>query len=143
MTTFQHQDPEEAFADGTPLVELFGKPGRTKLISVFVDERENDLNVSELARQAGVARSTVYDHLDDLVEVVVNCAAGPPACRASSLMLRSFSRSSTNTLMSFVRPGLPKSSTSGVPSANASWESCCRSVAIVESTYLLRSTRHT
>ena len=69
MTTFQHQDPEEAFADGTPLVELVGKPGRAKLISVFVDERENDLNVSELARQAGVARSTVYDHLDDLVEL--------------------------------------------------------------------------
>ena len=69
MTTHQQQDPEEAFAEGTPLVELFGKPGRTKLISVFVDERENDLNVSELARQAGIARSTVYDHLDDLVEL--------------------------------------------------------------------------
>ena len=38
---------------------------------MFVDERENDLNVSELARQAGVARSTVYDHLDDLVELGV------------------------------------------------------------------------
>ena len=63
------QDPRESFAEGTPLVELFGKPGRTKLISVFVDERQNDLTVSELARQAGVARSTVYDHLDDLVEL--------------------------------------------------------------------------
>ena len=36
---------------------------------MFVDERENDLSISELARQAGVARSTVYDHLDDLVEL--------------------------------------------------------------------------
>jgi len=69
MATDQQQDPQEAFAEGTPLVELFGKPGRTKLISVFVDERENDLSISELARQAGVARSTVYDHLDDLVEL--------------------------------------------------------------------------
>ena len=57
------------FAEGTPLVELFDQHGRTKLISVFVDERQNDLNVSELVRQAGMARSTVYDHLDDLVEL--------------------------------------------------------------------------
>ena len=71
MATDQQHDTEEAFADGTPLVELFGKPGRTKLISVFVDERDNDLNVSELARQAGVARSTVYDHLDDLLELEI------------------------------------------------------------------------
>ena len=69
MTTDQQQDPQEAFAEGTPLVELFGKPGRTKLISVFVDEGDNDLSISELARQAGVARSTVYDHLDDLIEL--------------------------------------------------------------------------
>ena len=69
MATDQQHDPQEAFADGTPLVELIGEPGRTKLISVFVDERENDLSISELARQAGVARSTVYDHLDDLVEL--------------------------------------------------------------------------
>ena len=69
MATGRQRDFQEAFAEGTPLVELFGKPGRTKLISVFVDERENDLSISELARQAGVARSTVYDHLDDLVEL--------------------------------------------------------------------------
>jgi DNA-binding transcriptional ArsR family regulator len=69
MAADQQRDPEEAFAEGAPLVELFGRPGRTKLISVFVDERENDLSISELARQAGVARSTVYDHLDDLVEL--------------------------------------------------------------------------
>ena len=64
-------DTAESFADGTPLVELFGKPARTKLLSVFVDEREQDLNVSELARQAGIARSTVYDHLDRLVQLGV------------------------------------------------------------------------
>jgi DNA-binding transcriptional ArsR family regulator len=57
---------EAAYADEAPLVELFGKPARTRLISVFLDEAERDLNVSEIARQAGVARSTVYDHLDDL-----------------------------------------------------------------------------
>lgn len=69
MATEQNQAPTESFAEGTPLVELFGKPARTKLVSVFVDERQNDLTVSELARQAGIARSTVYDHLEKLLEL--------------------------------------------------------------------------
>jgi DNA-binding IclR family transcriptional regulator len=58
----------EAFADGTPLVELFGGGARARIISVFVDERSRDLSISEIARQAGVARSTVYDHLGSLEE---------------------------------------------------------------------------
>lgn len=62
---------EEAFADDTPLVELLGDSARVRLLSVFVDEREYDLNVSEVARQAGIARQTVYDHIDDLVELGV------------------------------------------------------------------------
>jgi len=77
------QTSSEAFAEGTPLVELFGKPARTKLVSVFVDERERDLSVSEIARQAGVARSTVYDHLDRLVElgIVVETRDTGPSTR--------------------------------------------------------------
>lgn len=67
MATEQHAEPDgEAFATETPLVRLFDTPARAKLVSVFVDERQHDLSVSELARQAGVARSTVYDHLEDL-----------------------------------------------------------------------------
>ena len=56
----------EAYADGTPLVILFGPPARTKIISALLGERDMDLNTSDIARLAGVARSTVYDHLDDL-----------------------------------------------------------------------------
>jgi len=69
--TMAQANQSEAFADGTPLVELFGKPGRTKIITVLVDEREWDLSISEIAEQAGVARSTVYDHIDWLVELGV------------------------------------------------------------------------
>lgn len=60
-------ETDEAFADETPLMHLFGTPAKTRLLSVFVDEREFDLTVTELAEQAGIARSTVYDHIDDLV----------------------------------------------------------------------------
>ena len=65
------QETAEAFADDTPLVNLFGKPARVRILSVMVDERKNDLSISEIARQAGVARSTVYDHLDYLLDLGV------------------------------------------------------------------------
>lgn len=61
----------EAYADDAPLMALFGRPAKTKLLSVFVAERGRDLSKSELARQAGIARSTVYDHLDDLIKLGV------------------------------------------------------------------------
>jgi len=61
----------EAYAEDAPLMALFGTPARTKLLSVLVAERGRDLSKSELARQAGIARSTVYDHLDDLVRLGV------------------------------------------------------------------------
>jgi DNA-binding transcriptional ArsR family regulator len=65
------QTSADAFADNAPFMTLFGTPARTRILSVFVDEKEFDLNVSEIAEQAGVARSTVYNHLDELQELGV------------------------------------------------------------------------
>lgn len=56
----------EAYADGAPLMALFGTPAKTKILSVFVAERGRDLSKSDIARLAGISRSTVYEHLDDL-----------------------------------------------------------------------------
>lgn len=56
----------EAYADDTPLVELFGDSARARIVAAIVGNRQHDLNPSDLAREAGVARPTVYDHLDDL-----------------------------------------------------------------------------
>jgi DNA-binding transcriptional ArsR family regulator len=52
-----------------PLVTLFGASGRAKLLSVFATQRHREFNVTELAREAGVARKTAYDHIDDFVEL--------------------------------------------------------------------------
>jgi predicted transcriptional regulator len=62
---------DEAFADNAPLMQLFGSPGKTRLLSVFVDETDYDLSITEIADQAGVARSTVYDNLDELMDLGV------------------------------------------------------------------------
>lgn len=61
----------EAYADGAPLMALFGTPARTKILSVLLSERGRDLSKSEIARQANVSRSTVYEHLDEFVELGV------------------------------------------------------------------------
>lgn len=71
MATTDSDTDVGAYADDAPLMALFGTPARTKLISVFVAERGRDLSKSELARQAGVSRSTVYDHLDALRDLGV------------------------------------------------------------------------
>jgi DNA-binding transcriptional ArsR family regulator len=68
-TTDAGEGSTEAFADGTPLVRLFGGGARTRILAVLVDERDRDLNISELARQAGLARKTVYEHIEDLVDI--------------------------------------------------------------------------
>lgn len=62
----QSEAVEEAYAEDTPLTYLFGTPARTKIVAAMLSETDRDLNTSDIARLAGIARSTVYDHLDDL-----------------------------------------------------------------------------
>lgn len=49
-----------------PLERLLGPPARTRIVEAFVAERGRDLTVSDVARLADVARSTVYRHIEDL-----------------------------------------------------------------------------
>lgn len=65
-------DPDSAtYADGAPFMALFGTPAKTKILSVFVAERGRDLSKSDVARQAGISRSTVYEHLGDFLALGV------------------------------------------------------------------------
>jgi Fe2+ or Zn2+ uptake regulation protein len=50
------------------LTELFGDCPRVKIIEVLVTTEHPDLNITDIAEDAGIARSTVYDHLDALVD---------------------------------------------------------------------------
>ncbi|AGN01731.1 hypothetical protein L593_08930 [Salinarchaeum sp. Harcht-Bsk1] len=67
MATTQAPD-EEAYADGTPIVELLGDSARVKLLSVFAGKRSREFTISELAENAGISRKSVYNHVDELVE---------------------------------------------------------------------------
>lgn len=65
------QNKTETYAEDTALTKLFGNGPKVKIIAALLSESDHDLNVSQIAELAGVHRSTVYDHLQDLVEVGV------------------------------------------------------------------------
>lgn len=54
-----------AYADETALTDLLGDNPKVKILAVLLSEGR-DINVSRIAEQAGVSRSTVYDHIDNL-----------------------------------------------------------------------------
>lgn len=61
----------DSYSEEAPLTYLFGDSARVKIIAAFVAERGNDISVSDISRLAGVARSTVYNHLKPLEELGV------------------------------------------------------------------------
>lgn len=54
------------YGDDAPLTYLLGNSARIRILSAFVAEKGSDISVSEIARLAGVARSTVYNHIGTL-----------------------------------------------------------------------------
>jgi DNA-binding transcriptional ArsR family regulator len=56
----------EAYAEDTPLTWVFGSHPKVKIITVLLSG-EHDMNITDMAQLAGMSRSAVYDHLDDLL----------------------------------------------------------------------------
>ena len=72
MSTEVERDTREnrgSYADDAPLVHVFGESGKVKIITALLSERDRDLNVSDIAKIGGVARSTIYNNIDDLQEM--------------------------------------------------------------------------
>ena len=60
----------ETFAEDTALVDLFGNHPKTKILVSLLSEQQ-DTNITHLADLAGIHRSTVYEHIDDLLKIGV------------------------------------------------------------------------
>ncbi len=56
----------EAAADDTVLTDTLGTHAKVKILSALLGESDRDLNATEIARLAGIDRTTFYDHIDDL-----------------------------------------------------------------------------
>ena len=63
----------EAYAKDGVLTELLGDGPKVKMLTALLSEPDPDVdyNVTELARLAGVSRTTVYRHLEDFTELEV------------------------------------------------------------------------
>lgn len=59
---------EEDYASGTRFVDALGDSANSRILAAFLGSHMDDLNISDIARIAGVDRSTVYRNLDDLLE---------------------------------------------------------------------------
>lgn len=54
------------YAEETPLTWILGDHPEVKIVATLLSEHTNDLNVTDIARIAGVSRNDVYDHLETL-----------------------------------------------------------------------------
>ena len=59
---------DETYADGTALTNAMGDHSKTKILAVMIGDHEQDLTASNIARMAGIERSTFYDHIDTLLD---------------------------------------------------------------------------
>jgi len=66
--TKEPRDEDDSYADDTPLTWVLGNHPEVKLVAAILSEHDRPLNKSDLARQAGVIRNNVYDHLSNLLD---------------------------------------------------------------------------
>jgi len=60
-------DRTEAAAEETVLTDVLGTHPKVKILAALLGESHRDRNPTEIARLAGIDRSTFYDHVDDLL----------------------------------------------------------------------------
>lgn len=67
MTASQSNTDREAYAEETLLLDVLGDHPKTRILSALLADHDHDLNPTDIARLAGLERSTVYNHIDDLL----------------------------------------------------------------------------
>ena len=58
------------YAENAILTSMLGNHPRVKILAVLL-KTGRDVNVSQIAEQAGMSRSTVYNHIDSLLDIGV------------------------------------------------------------------------
>lgn len=66
MSTEMEAQNGEAYGDNTILADVIGTEAKVRILSVLLADHNRDLNASDVARMAGIDRSTFYDHIDTL-----------------------------------------------------------------------------
>lgn len=61
------QTTSEPLAEDTVLTDVLGPHAKVKILVTLLSKSDRDLNPTDIARLAGIDRSTFYEHIDDLV----------------------------------------------------------------------------
>lgn len=57
---------DEAYADGTVLVDVIGDEAPVRILEVLLSESNNDMNPTRIIDLAGISSSSFYNHIDTL-----------------------------------------------------------------------------
>jgi DNA-binding transcriptional ArsR family regulator len=69
MSTHKERDADaDDYASDTYFVDALGDSAKTRILATLLGSHTDDLNITEIARIAGIDRTTVYQHLDDLLD---------------------------------------------------------------------------
>lgn len=71
MSSNTDEKKVRGYSEGSPFVRLLGKPGRVKLLDVFLRKHYQELTAPEVSDLANVAPSTFHRNIDYLVEIGV------------------------------------------------------------------------
>lgn len=63
----ENPDPTETYAEGSVLTELLGDHPKVKILTALLSENDHDITITDISELAGLSRSAVYDHIDDLI----------------------------------------------------------------------------
>jgi DNA-binding transcriptional ArsR family regulator len=67
MSTSSDTEQTEAAAEATVLTDVLGDHPKVEIIVALLAENDRDRNPTEIARLAGIDRTTFYEHVDDLL----------------------------------------------------------------------------
>lgn len=62
----REEDEREAYADDTIMSDVLGGSAKVRILDALISEADRDLNASDVARLAGIDRSTFYNHVERL-----------------------------------------------------------------------------
>lgn len=57
----------DAYADTSVLIDVLGNNTQVRVLAVLIGEADRDLNATEISQQAGIGKSSFYNHIDDLL----------------------------------------------------------------------------
>jgi DNA-binding transcriptional ArsR family regulator len=67
-TEIEHTGGDETGPEGSVVIDVLGDHPKTRILLALLTDPDRDYNMTDIARLADTDRSTVYRHIDDLLD---------------------------------------------------------------------------